>query len=216
LNALYQAICSSELEAARTARFAEDFFEFGGPKRGEAWTIRHCLPTDAEAYCAFVTPWKAYVEGATGWRSVREEPFDGIPEAYEYAGLPVPDPLTLDAWHADFRMIEQERIVPPLVRAALDRYSGGADTVFVRCHWGEEIHNWRIDRALFLELPDPFVEMPQPFGTIAIFPRGAPWFMLNRDDEPILYLAARAELVTVLDRLAPGRVVRLRLNDRHY
>jgi hypothetical protein len=107
--------------------------------------------------------------------------------------------------------------VPPLVRAALERFSRGADAVFVRCHDGEEeVHNWQIDRALFCELPDPFVEMPQPFGTIAIFPRGAPWFMLNRDDEPILYLAGRAELVEALDHLSPGRVVHLRPNDRYY
>ena len=171
---------------------------------------------DAEAYCAFVIPWKAYVEGASGWLPVREEPFDAIPEAFECVGLPVPNPLTLDAWHADFKMIEQERVVPPLVRAALDRYSGGADAAFVRCHHGEEVYNWKIERALFFELPDPFAELPQPFGTIAVFPRGAAWFMLNRDDEPILYLAGRAELVRALDRLSPGRVVHLWPGDRYY
>jgi len=40
--------------------------------------------------------------------------------------------------------------------------------------------------------------------------------MLNRDDEPILYLAGPAELVSTLDRVAPGRVIRLQPNDRYY
>jgi hypothetical protein len=158
------------------------------------------LPIDTEAYCAVVTPWKAYVEEASGWVPVRDDPFDEIPEAYRSVGRPAPDPLTLDAWHEDFGMIEQERVVPPLVRVALDRFSGNADAVFVRCYDGNDVHNWRIDRSLFFELPDPFVEMPRPVGTITIFPRDTPWFMLNRDDEPILYLAGPAELVSTLDR----------------
>ncbi len=213
---LYRSIGKSELEAARAARFADDFFEFGRPKPAGDWRIRHCLPIDTEAYCAVVTPWKAYVEEAFGWVPVRDDPFDEIPEAYRSVGRHAPDPLTLDAWHEDFRMIEQERVVPPLVRVALDRFSGNADAVFVRCYDGNDVHNWRIDRSLFFELPNPFVEMPRPVGTITIFPRDTPWFMLNRDDEPILYLAGPAELVSTLDRVAPGRVIRLQPNDRYY
>ena len=215
-GSLYRSIRNSDLEAARTARFADDFFEFGRPKPAGDWRIRHCLPIDTEAYCAVVTPWKAYLKGASGWLPVREDPFDGLPEAYEAVGLPTPDPLTLDAWHDDFRIIEQERLIPPLMRAAIDRFSQDADAIFVRCYHGNDVHNWQIDRTLFFELPDPFVEMPQPFGTITIFPRSTPWFMLNRDDEPILYLAGRAELVKALDRLAPGRFIRLQPNDRYY
>ena len=215
-GSLYRSIRSSDLEAARNARFAADFFEFDRPKPAGDWRIRHCLPIDTEAYCAVVTPWKAYVEGTSGWLPVRDDPFDGLPEAYEAVGLPTPDPLTLDAWHDDFRIIEQERVIPPLVRTALDRFSGDADVVSsavitaMTFTTGRStgysssnypIRSWRCRSRL----------APSRSSHVA-----HPWFMLNRDDEPILYLAGRAELVSALDRLAPGSVVGLQPNDRYY
>ena len=209
-SSLYRPIDSASLEAARKGRFA------GPPARGEEWKIRHCLPVDAEAYCALILPWKAFVEGPSGWLRVREECFDGIAEAYDYMRLPMPDRLTLDAWHADFRMLEDTRAIPPLALAALDRFSNGSKSIFVQCHHGEDVHNWEIERNLFLSLEDPFAEMPQPFGTIEVFPGGAPWFLLNRDDEPVIYVAGPSGLISTLDQSCPGRVISLQLEDRYY
>ena len=197
-------------------RFSEGFYESRYSREAEAWKIRHCLPIDAEAYCALVLPWRAYVEGATGWKEVRDEPFEGIAEAYEYLAKPVPRPLTLDVWHTDFRIIEDVRVLPPLARSALDQFSCGADVVLIRCHHDPEIHNWKIDRALFLELPDPFSEMPQSFGTFGIFARSGPWYLHHRDDEPMVYLAGPSALVSKLEQGSPGLVVRLTLDDYYY
>jgi|SoiMethySBSTD1v2_1073268.scaffolds.fasta_scaffold187139_3 hypothetical protein len=213
---LYKAISAAELEAARTVRFDKSFHEY--PFRGpaEAWRIRRVLPVDFEAYGALVLPWRAYLETSTGsWNRVRDEPFDSISEAYTYLGRPVPSPLTLDIWKSDFRMIEYTRTVPPLARSALGQFSRDADAIFIRCH-GVERHDWAIDRELFLALPDPFVEMPQPFGDFAIFPRGVPWFIHHRDDESILYLAGSAALIARLESACPEQFVRLTLDDYYY
>ena len=67
-----------------------------------------------------------------------------------------------------------------------------------------------------MSLEDPFAEMPQPFGTIEVFPGGAPWFLLNRDDEPVIYVAGPSGLISTLDQSCPGRVISLQLEDRYY
>jgi len=216
-SSLYESIDGSELDAVRSVQFGDRFYEHddGGPRQGESWKVRHCLPTNAQAYCAFILPWHAYLDGTSGWRSVRDVPFESIAEAYEYLGMPIPHPLTLDSWKTDFKMLETTRELPPLARFVLDRFSRNADAIFVRCHH-VEVHNWRIDRALFHELPDPFLEMPQPFGTFGIFPRGASWYLHHRDDEPMVYLAGSSALVAELEQACPGRVVHLTLEDRYY
>lgn len=217
VSSLYTSIDSTELDAARRLQFGDGFYEHehGGPRQGESWRIRHCLPTGAQAYCAFILPWNAHLEGTSGWQSVRDDPFESIADAYEYLKMPLPRPLTLDSWHTDFRIMETTRELPPLARVILDRFSRGADAVFVRCHH-VEVHNWRIDRALFLELTDPFVEMPQPFGTFGIFPRGVSWYLHHRDDMPAVYLAGPSALVAELEQAFPKRLIHLTLEDRYY
>jgi len=212
---LYKPVGGAELEAARTVRFDNSFYEY--PFRGpaEAWRIRHCLPVGLEAYGALVLPWRGYLETSTGWHRLRDEPFEGIGEAYTYLGRPVPSPLTLDAWQSDFRILEDVRTLRPLARSALDHFSRDADAIFVRCHH-VEIHNWVIDRGLFLALSDPFVEMPQPFGTFGIFPRGVPWFIHHRDDASILYLGGSGALLARLESACPEQFVRLTLDDYYY
>jgi hypothetical protein len=149
VSSLYTSIDSTEFDAARTQQFDDGFYEHehGGPRHGESWRIRHCLPTGAQAYCAFILPWHAHLDGTSGWQSVRDDPFESIADAYEYLNMALPRPLTLDSWHTDFRIMETTRELPPLARVILDRFSRGADAVFVRCHH-VEVHNWRIDRAL--------------------------------------------------------------------
>jgi hypothetical protein len=70
--------------------------------------------------------------------------------------------------------------------------------------------------GLFLELTDPFVEMPQPFGTFGIFPRGVSWYLHHRDDMPAVYLAGPSALVAELEQAFPKRLIRLMLEDRYY
>src|SRR5207249_6578975 len=125
-----------------------------------------------EAYGALILPWRAVDQGG---HLLREEPFEGISEAYAYVGMPAPKTLTLESWRSGFRVIEDTRVIPPLARSALDRSSQEADAIFVRCHHNE-IHNWKIERSIFLDLSDPFVEMPCPIGSFGIFPRDAPWY----------------------------------------
>ena len=215
-SSLYESVDPAEVDAARTMRFDDGFYENRYSRKAEAWRIRHCLPIDAQAYCALVLPWRAQVKAASGWHDVRDYPFDGISEAYAYLGKPVPSPLTLDSWHADFRVTEDVRVVPPLARSALDQFSRTTDVVFIRCHHDGDIHNWKIERALFLELPDPFTEMPQPFGSFGIFPRGGPWYLHHRHDEPVIYVGGPSALVSRLEQTCSGRLVRLTLDDYYF
>ena len=214
-DSLYRPVSAAELLAARTCRFDPHFFEYGGPPHGSEWKLRHWLPIDAEAYAAFTLPWNAYTPG--GFRvGDPHEPFETIAEAYERINLPVPQPLTLAAWRADFRIYEDRRLLPPLVRSTLDRFSAGADWIFARCWHGQDLYDLKIERGLFLELEDPFIELPQPYGFTAIFPNGVAWYLMNSDTVPLVYVAGPAGLISAIEVVAPGRVVGVQLDDPTY
>ena len=70
--------------------------------------------------------------------------------------------------------------------------------------------------VIFLELSDPFAEMPCPLGSFGIFPRGAFWYLHHRDDAAILYLAGSALLVDQLEGVCSDRFFRLTLDDLNW
>jgi hypothetical protein len=211
-SSFYKSISAEELEGARNVRFDKTFYEFPFHGPAEAHKVRHCLPVDFEAYGALVLPWRAVDHEGHG---LAKGPFETIAEAYARLGLSTPKPVTLERWQTDCRVVEDVRTIPPLARSAFDRFSDQADTVFVRCHHNE-VHNWRIESSIFLELSDPFAEMPCPLGSFGIFPRGGSWYLHQHDDQAILYLAGSALLVDQLERICADRFLRLTLEDFYW
>ena len=75
---------------------------------------------------------------------------------------------------------------------------------------------WAIERKLFLELEDPFSEIPHTGGFYAIFPAGGRWYIHHPGDTPILYVAGSADLIASLLQVLQDRVVPLQLTDKYY
>ena len=100
----------------------------------------------------------------------------------------------------------------------MDRASSDADALYIRCHAGrdDEIFNWKIERALFFALEDPFFEMPNSGTDYQIFPQGANWYLHHHDTEPIIYLGGSADLLNRLAVALNDQFVPLELEDRYY
>lgn len=204
----FRPISKSEFEAERQVSLAPDHCECRSLPSGHAWLLRNVMPVNYDRYCAVLLPWEVCIDG----ERYALETFNA---AYTILKRPIPRPLTLTTWHHDFRVSESSREISPILRSLLGRFSKGADLVFVRCSHVEEYY-WTIDRALFLELVDPFWEMPQRFGHFDVFPRGASWYMVHRDDEPLLYLGGSAALVDAVLARLEDRALALGLDDRYF
>ena len=169
------------------------------------------MPLDYEGYAAIVLAWTAY-------RGKRSHAASGVADAYHFFDLPVPQPLTLDRMYADFQVIEGSGTIPAPARAVLERFAGGADTMFVKVqqYGSNDAMCLAFELGLFLALDNPFVETPNPFGLFALFPRGGGWYAHYPADTPLLYIAGSRALVDALAQVLDDRLIRLVLSDRYY
>jgi len=210
---MFRSISEDDFNRERTVRFAEEHFEQRRHGSNHTWIVRDVLPISYEAFCAVSLPWEATFD------SESHHLFFGFREGYHFLKKPVPEPLTLSAWHSDFKFVEANREVPPALRELLNRSAASADLVFVRCSRSQDprdCYHWAIERALFLELSDPFWEMPYRFGHFDIFPRGAAWYMAHRDDEPLLYIGGSADLINSISAVLPDQALPLQPDDRYF
>src|SRR3990172_3339924 len=163
---LFRSITAQEFYRERAVQLADDHFDRERPGRNHAWIVRNVMPIAYDRYCAVLLPWQVISDGES-------HPFFGFREAYHFFHKSVPQPLTLSRWHDDFKVFEANREIPAALRGLLNRFAASADLVFVRCCRSadpKDFHYWTIERALFLELSDPFWEMPHRFGHFDIFP----------------------------------------------
>jgi hypothetical protein len=209
---LFRSITAEEFKRERTVHLANDHFELQRHDRNQPWIVRNVLPLNYASYCVVSLPWEATFDGDSHL-------FFDFGEAYRFLKKPVPQPLTLSRWHADFKLIEANREIPPALRETLSRHAALADLIFVRCSRSLDPpinYHWTIERSMFLELNDPFQEMPYQLGHFDIFPRGAAWYIAHRDDEPLLYVGGSAELVENIFVALPNHALPLRLDDRYF
>jgi hypothetical protein len=199
----------AEFEHARVIDLAEDHHERTELPSNHFWRLRNVMPTNYESYCAIVTPWKAVADG----QSLEFADFDS---AYALFKKPRPARLTLRRWHDDFQILELSHELPGPARDILRRFARNASSIFVRCdHW-EGTTYWKVDLNLFLEFSDPFAEMPQPFGSFDAFPQGSPWYLVRKDDEPLVYIGGPGEMIDALHEAMPEKTVRMTLDDEYY
>ena len=214
----FKVVSSAELDSACTVQFAQDSFVHGAVRLSpQGWIVRNVLPINFDAYGAVVTPWKTSDERGFHPPGTGNN-FTGVAEAYCYFSREVPRPVTLDRWHDDFCVIEQEKTLPALFRSIMDRVSSHVQVIYVRCYadFDAVVFNWKIDRALFFALDDPFLEMPYPRTDFQIFPEGGGWFIHHHDTAPIMYLAASERVVAELAGLLHDQFIRLSLDDIYY
>jgi len=209
---LFRTISAEDFYRERTVRLAEDHFERRRPAKNHGWILRNVMPVAYDRYGVVALPWEVRSDGES-------YVFTGFREGYEFFKKPVPEPLTLTRWHNDFEFLEAERDIPPTLRGLLNQFAASVDVVFVRCSRSadpKDAYYWTIERELFLELSDPFTEMPHHFGHFDIFPRGAPWYLAHRDDEPLLYLAGSARLLDSILAAHPDKALPLGLDDQYF
>ncbi|PYN00298.1 MAG: hypothetical protein DME07_16875 [Candidatus Rokuibacteriota bacterium] len=188
---------------------AEDHHECATLPSSHPWRLRNVMPANYEGYCAIVTPWRAIVDG-------QSFEFDEFDAAYTFFKKPRPTPLTLTRWHDDFHILELSHEIPWPARDILRRFSRTASSLFVRCdHWDGPQY-WKVDLNLVLAFSDPFAEMPQPFGFFDAFPHQSPWYLVRKDDEPLVYFGGSHEMIDVMHDAMPEKTIRMTLDDRYY
>jgi len=199
----------AEFERARVVELAETHHERITLPSNRLWRLHNVMPANYAGYCAIVTPWRAIVDD----QSFEFEEFDS---AYAFFNKPRPAPLTLTRWHDDFRILELSHEIPGPARDILRRFSRNAPSLYVRCdHW-EGPQYWKVELNLFLEFPDPFAEMPQPLGSFDAFPRQSPWYLVRKDDEPLVYFGGPREMIDAMHAAMPEKTVRMTLDDQYY
>jgi len=210
-NTPFQLISKSAFESERAGLLPGNW-ERQPMSPAHEWIVRDVMPPTYERYCALLLPWRTHIHGET-------HEFEGFRQAYRAFNIPVPNPLTLTTWHHDFQISERFREVPEAFRILLDEFSRDVDFVFVRCclmmdpaYW----YYWKIDRATFIRLPDPFVKMPQPSGSFDIFPHGASWYIVHRDDEPLLYVGGSSSFIERILGSVEDKALPVALSDRYY
>jgi len=204
----FQPISRSEFDSERGELLAATW-ERQPMSPAHEWIIGDVLPRTYERYAAILLPWRTRLDGE------RHE-FDGFRQAYSAFNIPVPNPLTLTTWHHDFQISERFREVPEVFRTLLDEFSRDADFVFVRCCYVLAPAYWKIERATFTRLADPFVRMPHPFGSFDIFPRGASWYIVHRDDEPLLYVGGSSIFIERILGSVEDKALPVALSDPYY
>jgi len=199
----------AEFDRERMVDLAEDHHERSKLPSSHLWRLRNVMPTNYDGYCAVVTPWKALVDG-------QSFEFDEFDRAYAFFKKARPAALTLRRWHDDFQILELSHDLPGPARDILRRFSRNASSIFLRSdHWEGEQY-WKVDLDLFLEFSDPFSELPQPFGSLDAFPQGAAWYLVRKDDEPLVYLGGPREMIDALSDAMPEKTVRMTLGDQYY
>ncbi len=203
---LYRPITAGEFLHERKMRFSPDSLEatgipFDAISHGRTEPLTPPTPSpDWQSRLGSISQvmpldFEGYAAILLPWVAYRGQiryDVEGIAEAYRSFGLTVPEERSLDA--------------------------GTAKTVFVRSesYAFDEPTYWAIERKLFLELEDPFSEIPHTGGFYAIFPAGGRWYIHHPGDTPILYVAGSADLIASLLQVLQDRVVPLQLPDKYY
>jgi len=119
------------------------------------------------------------------------------------------DPEALETARFKLQLLESSTALPSKVNSVLVDSSNNSQWVFIRCWEDPNIYCWKTYLSAYLSSDDLLDVLPHTFGEFEFFDEANTWYMRARDDDPFLFLAAPAKIVTELETKTGSHIMQL-------